>query len=86
MYDVFLIKKRDERRHAHHLLIIESLKRRVGVSPTRDELQELAKIRRKRFIQILNYLLKTGDVEKFGQGRKGEPFRYRLGQKWQNAR
>jgi hypothetical protein len=83
MYDVFLIKKRDERRHAHHLLIIEALRRTVGVSPTRDELQAFAKIRRKRFIQVLSYLIKTGDVERFGQGRKGEPFRYKLGQKHQ---
>lgn len=81
MYDVFLIRKRDERRHAHHLLIIEALRRKVGESPTRDELQEFAKIRRKRFIQVLAYLLRTGDIERFGKGKKGEPFRYKLGPK-----
>ena len=83
MYDVFLIKKRDDRRFAHHLLIIEAVRRKVGLSPTKDELQGLAKIRRKRFIQILAYLLKTGDIERFGNGRKGEPFRYKLGLKHQ---
>lgn len=80
-YDIFLITKRDERRHAHHLIIIGYLKGMVGLAPTRDELQAFVKIRRKRFIQVLNHLLKTEDVVRVGSGTKGDPYRYLVGPK-----
>lgn len=80
-YDVITIKKRDLRKHAHHAIIIETLRGMTGQMPTRDQLQKFVRIRRKRFIQILKYLLETQDVERTGTGSKNCPFRYRLGPK-----
>lgn len=68
-----------ERYDSHFHIVIAILDLAHPGAPTRDQLQKLVRIRRRRFIQVLRYLVDTGAVIKFGQGTKQEgPFRYRL--------
>ena len=82
-YEIINLRRSENRKHAHHLIVIEFLKGMVGINPTRDQLQKLVRIRRRRFIQVLKYLINCGEVIKVGTGLKGDPFRYRLGEKYQ---
>ncbi len=67
-----------ERYDSHFHIVMAILDLARPGSPTRDQLQVLARIRRKRFIAVLKYLVDTGAVIKFGQGTKEDPFRYQL--------
>lgn len=67
-----------ERYDSHFHIVMAILELARPGSPTRDQLQKLTRIRRKRFIAVLRYLVETGSVIKFGQGTKQDPFRYRL--------
>lgn len=68
-----------ERHKSHFHIIMAILDLAWPACPTRDQLQVLSRIRRKRFIAVLRYLVDTGAVIKFGEGTKRNgPFRYRL--------
>ncbi|OQW54954.1 MAG: hypothetical protein A4S09_17370 [Proteobacteria bacterium SG_bin7] len=71
---------RGSERHFNHFQIVIAILHLAGpLSPTRDQLQILSRIRRKRFIAVLKYLVDTGAVIKFGDGTKHKgPFKYRL--------
>jgi hypothetical protein len=80
-YRILTLPRGKGRRHSHHLIIIETLRTLTGPQPTRDELQKLVRIQRKRFLKLLKYLQETGNVERIGNGSKGDPYRYQLGEK-----
>ena len=67
-----------ERYDSHFHIVTAILDLARPGAPTRDQLQKLVRIRRRRFIQVLRYLVDTGAVIKFGEGTKEDPFRYRL--------
>ncbi|OQW48545.1 MAG: hypothetical protein A4S09_13670 [Proteobacteria bacterium SG_bin7] len=67
-----------KRRDNHFRIVAAILHLAHPLSPTRDQLQKLSRIRRKRFIQVLRYLVDTGTVIRTGEGTKESPFRYRL--------
>lgn len=67
-----------ERLKSHWRIVLAILHIARPHCPTRDQLQKLTKIRRKRFIEVLRYLMYTRSVVRFGQGTKEDPFRYRL--------
>jgi hypothetical protein len=67
-----------ERLKNHYRIILAILNIAGPQSPTRDQLQKLTRIRRKRFIEVLRYLMHTRSVVRFGDGTKESPFRYRL--------
>ena len=78
LYDL-LERKGKEKRDSHLSLIIESLRYLGDLGPTQKELQRYTRLRRKRFIELMKYLIFTGDVTRIGRGTKGQPFRYYLG-------
>lgn len=67
-----------ERLQNHWRIILAMLHLARPYFPTRDQLQKLTRIRRKRFIEVLRYLMYTRSVIRSGQGTKEDPFRYRL--------
>ena len=80
-HDILNMPRGQAKRMAHGLIIIETLRAISGGKPTRDELQKFSKLRRKRFIVVLKYLLETESVVRSGSGTKFDPFRYALGEK-----
>lgn len=77
--ELLLSLPRGPERRDNHFRIVAAILHLAGpLSPTRDQLQKLSRIRRKRFIQVLRYLVDTGAVTKFGQGTKEDPFKFRL--------
>lgn len=72
----FLMKKSADRRNKIKEIIVEVLKNVSPAQPTRDQLQLLCKVRRSRFISMLNELVERGEIEKHGRGSKRHPFRY----------
>lgn len=67
-----------ERLKNHYRIILAVLHLAGPHSPTRDQLQKLTRIRRKRFIEVLRFLMHTRSVVRFGEGTKESPFRYRI--------
>lgn len=68
----------EERLRSHWRIVLAILHLASPHCPTRDQLQKLTRIRRKRFIEVLRYLMHTRSVVRSGQGTKEDPFRYRL--------
>lgn len=77
-HHLLTLPRGQERYDSHFHIVMAILDLARPGAPTRDQLQKLVKIRRRRFIQVLRYLVDTGSVIKFGQGTKEDPFRYRL--------
>jgi hypothetical protein len=80
-YAVLNQKRGANRRMSHNHIIIETLRVLREQKPTRDQLQKLSKIRRKRFIAVLKYLIEMGSVRRLGTGTKFDPYLYVLGEK-----
>lgn len=80
-YHILNMKRGQERRMSHPLIVIETLRALGDQRPTRDQLQKLSKIRRKQFITILRHLLETKSVERIGGGTRFDPYLYVLGEK-----
>ena len=68
----------EQRQKNQRQIVIETLRSMCDMKPTRDQLQKLAHIRRKRFIVVLKDLLSNGEVERTGTGTKKDPYLYRL--------
>jgi hypothetical protein len=77
-YHVLTLTRGRERRESHFQIVIETLRVLYPQMPTRDQLQKTVRIRRTRFIKVLQYLVDTGTVVKVGTGTKRDAFRYRL--------
>ena len=80
-YEILTMQRGQAKRMAHALIVIETLRAISGGKPTRDQLQKFSKLRRKRFIQVLKYLLETASIVRSGEGTKFSPFRYALAEK-----
>lgn len=61
-HEILNRKRGQAKRMAHGLIIIETHRAVSGGKPTRDQLQKFSKLRRKRFIQVLKYLLEIESV------------------------
>lgn len=72
------LQRNDNWRFNQPHLILEALQAVYPYQPTRDELQVLARIRRKVFIRKLNYLINSGLISRNGHGVKKKPFRFNL--------
>lgn len=72
---------RGQRKGRYTEIIIEVLRKLADKPLTKFELQKLVKIRKKIFIRILNSMVLTGAVLRFGEGTKGSPFLYILAEK-----
>lgn len=80
-YETLNMKRGSNRRMNYHNIIVTTLRVLRDQKPTRDQLQKLSKIRRKRFIEVLKYLLKNESVKRLGTGTKFDPYVYMLGEK-----
>ena len=74
-----------QRQKSQHQVIIETLHAMGDMKPTRDELQRLARIRRKDFVVLLKELLSGGDIERTGTGTKNDPYLYSVAKQIQGT-
>lgn len=72
------LKRNSLRRFNHPHFILDALRAAYPHQPTRDELQKMARIRRKDFIKKLKYLISCGSIKRIGSGTKAVPFRFTL--------
>ena len=84
-HQLLTLPRGKERRESHFQIVLATLRFLSPEYPTRDQLQKASRIRRKRFIQVLKYLLNTGTVVKFGAGEKRNPFLFKLSDEHLNA-
>lgn len=68
------------RRSQERQIIIAALQAVEPKAPTKTNLQRLSRLRRKKFLAVLRYLVDCGVVLKLRDGVKGDPHRYRLTQ------
>lgn len=80
-HDILNQQRGQNRRMSYHLIVIETLRALSGGKPTKNQLQKFSKIRRKRFIEVLKYLIETESVRRSGAGTKFDPYVYELGEK-----
>lgn len=81
-YRLFNLRRGAEKRQRAWEIIVEVLKAVSPKCPTRDQLQKLCRIRRKKFIGLLKSLIETGTIHKVGSGTKGDPFVYAIDPKY----
>lgn len=77
-YSVIMMKRGKQRKFSHRHIILEVLTALGDQTPTRDQLQKLVKIQRKRFIEVLKTMMGGREVERIGTGTKNDPYLYRL--------
>lgn len=71
-YRLLTLGRGRERRESHFHIVIETLRELDPQMPSRDQLQKIVRIRRKRFIRVLQYLVNTGTVIRTGSGKKND--------------
>lgn len=70
--------KRTQRKPVLRDIFIESMRKLATKPLLKSELQELVRIRRKTFLQLLMVLMQAGVIVRSGDGTKGSPYRYVL--------
>lgn len=80
-HDLLTMGRGKDRTFNHPHIIMAVLRELKDQTPTRDQLQKLSRIRRRRFIVVLKHLLDSGSIIRVGAGTKFSPFLYALAEK-----